>query len=193
MDAPRFVHPTAEVHPSAEIGPGTAVWRGTHVRERARLGRECILGEHVYIDAGVRVGDRVKIQNGVSVFAGVELEDGVFCGPHVVFTNDLRPRAVTPEGQLKSGADWTVTPTLVREGAALGANSTIVCGVTIGRWAVVGAGSVVTRDVPDHALVLGNPARQRGWICACGDDLTPRRTGPAELRCGSCGREVAIA
>ena len=156
------VHPTAQVSPEATLGAGTSVWNWVQIREGARLGTQCIIAKGVYIDFGVQIGNRVKIQNHVSLYHGVTLEDGVFVGPHVCFTNDRLPRAINADGTLKGDSDWTVTPILVRTGAALGANSVILPGVTIGRWALVGAGAVVTRDVPDHGLVLGNPARLVG-------------------------------
>ncbi|MDP6626624.1 MAG: acyltransferase [Methanopyri archaeon] len=180
-DADVFIHPTAVVAEGASIGPGTRVWHFAQVREGAVIGRECVLSKGVYIDKDVRVGDRVKVQNGVSVYQGVTLEDEVFVGPHAVFTNDRYPRSISPV--------WEVTPTLVRLGASIGANVTIVCGITIGRFAMVGAGSVVTHDVPDHALVVGNPARVCGIVCSCGHPL--KGTGRAPRRCSECGREVA--
>src|SRR5258708_5391848 len=136
-----YIHPSAEGSPKAEIGEGTKIWQIAQIREGAKIGEECILGRGVYIDAHVIIGNRVKVQNYVSIYEGVTIEDGVFVGPHVVFTNDKLPRAVNPDGTLKSATDWTITPTIIREGAALGANSTIVCGITIGRWAMVGAGA----------------------------------------------------
>jgi acetyltransferase-like isoleucine patch superfamily enzyme len=158
------------------------------------LGRSCILGKGVYIDAGVSIGDHVKIQNYVSVFHGVTLEDGVFVGPHVCFTNDLRPRAINPDGSLKAADDWTLTRTLVRRGAALGANATIVCGIMIGAWTMVGAGSVVTQDVPDYGLVYGNPARLRGFVCPCGSRLVQEQIEGESVaaRCPGCGQVVSI-
>lgn len=162
-----FVHPGAEVSPDAQVGAGTRIWRQAHVREHARIGESCNIGKGVYIDAHVRIGSNVKIQNHVSIFEGVTLEDGVFIGPHVCFTNDMFPRAITPDGKLKSPADWEITPTFVKYGASIGAGAIIVCGVTIGSFALIGAGSVVTRDVPPHALVYGNPAHQHGYVCRC--------------------------
>lgn len=182
------VHPTAEVSPAAVIGPGTSIWNQAQVREGARIGDGCIIGKNVYVDAGVLIGDRVKVQNNVSLFHGVTIEDGVFIGPHVCFTNDRVPRAVNLDGSPKTDADWEVSPTLVRRGAALGANSTILPGVTIGRWAMVGSGSVVTRDVDDHELVAGNPARRLGSACPCGQPLRDGDDGaPFAGACPRCG------
>src|SRR5437899_8311359 len=143
-DRPFSIHPAAEVSPEPHIGAGTRIWNQVQVREHAHIGEECNIGKGVYIDAHVHIGSRVKIQNHVSVFEGVTLEDGVFVGPHVCFTNDLFPRAITPDGKLKSANDWEITPTLVKYGASLGAGSVIVCGVTIGQFDLVGPGSVVT-------------------------------------------------
>jgi len=188
------IHPSAEVSDLAEIGPGTSIWNQCQVREHARLGRGCILSKDVYVDAGVQIGNNVKIQNGISIYHGVTLEDGVFCGPHCVFTNDKLPRSVNPDGSLKGGADWSVSPTLVRTGAAIGAGAIIVCGVTVGRWAMVGAGAVVTRDVPDHGLVYGNPARLHGFVCACGGKLAlpAAADGHVTLTCASCRNQTVI-
>jgi acetyltransferase-like isoleucine patch superfamily enzyme len=181
------VHPTAEVSPEAVIGPGTSIWNQAQVRERARVGVGCIIGKNAYVDPGVVIGDRCKLGNNVSVFHGVTLEDGVFVGPHVCFTNDRIPRAVNRDGTLKTDADWEVSPTLVRTGAALGANSTILPGVTIGRWAMVGSGSVVTGDVADHELVAGNPARRIGSACPCGQPLRDDGDEPFVGDCPRCG------
>ena len=162
------IHPQAEVSPEAQIGDGTMIWRNVQIREKARLGRKCIVGQAAYIDYGVVIGDNVKIQNNASLYDGLEVEDGVFIGPHVVFTNDKVPRGINPDGSLKSASDWTVGKTRVCYGAALGACTVVVTGVTIGRWAMVGSGAVVTKDVPDHALVLGSPARVVGYVSATG-------------------------
>ncbi len=162
------IHPQAEVSPEAVIGEGTMIWRNVQVREKARIGKKCIIGQGSYVEYGVVIGDNVKVQNNSSLYNGLELEDGVFVGPHVVFTNDKVPRAVNPDGSLKSADDWTVGKTLVKRGAALGANTVVVTGVTIGRWAMIGSGSVVTKDLPDHALAVGNPARVIGWVSAAG-------------------------
>jgi UDP-2-acetamido-3-amino-2,3-dideoxy-glucuronate N-acetyltransferase len=182
------IHPTADVSPSAEIGPGTSIWNQSQVRERARIGGGCVIGKNVYVDFDVVIGDHVKIQNNVSVYHGVTVEGGVFIGPHVCFTNDRIPRAVNADGTLKTDDDWEVGPILVRYGAAIGANSTILPGVTIGRWSMVGSGSVVTRDVPDHALVLGNPARRVASVCSCGEPLRDAEDGePFRGSCPRCG------
>jgi acetyltransferase-like isoleucine patch superfamily enzyme len=155
-----------------------------------------VIGKGAYVDSGVCIGGRVKIQNYVSVYHGVTIQDGVFVGPHVCFTNDKRPRAINPGGSLKGEDDWIVSETLVSEGAAIGAHSVIVCGTTIGRWAMVGSGSVVTRDVPDYGLVWGNPARLRGFVCPCGERLREvggHRTESTLMVCSKCGKEIEIS
>jgi len=189
-----FVHPTADVSPKALIGSGTRIWHQVQVREEARIGSNCVVSKGVYIDAGVAIGDNVKIQNYVSIYHGVTIEDGVFCGPHCVFTNDKTPRAVNPDGSLKAADDWVLSTTLVRQGASIGANATIVCGVTIGRWAMIGSGSVVTRDVPDYGLVWGNPARLHGFVCPCGARLEKGGSEGAQViaRCPACDRQVVF-
>ncbi|MEW5958651.1 MAG: acyltransferase, partial [Chloroflexota bacterium] len=183
------IHPSAEVSSEAKIGPGTKIWHQVQVRGGAKIGANCILSKGVYIDAGVTIGNNVKVQNYVSIYHGVTLEDGVFCGPHCVFTNDKAPRAINKDGSLKTGADWVVSPTVVGKGASIGANATIVCGIKIGQWAMIGAGSVVTRDVPDYGLVWGNPARLRGFVCPCGNGLKASRANDEymETVCPECG------
>lgn len=163
-----FIHPSAEVEADVVIGDDSKIWHLCHIRRGAHIGSECVIGRGVFVDAGVQIGNRVKIQNYVSVFHGVTIEDGVFVGPHVCFTNDMFPRAVNADMSLKAADDWVLSETLIKAGAALGANSTIVCGITIGRWAMVGSGSVVTKDVPDYALVVGNPARIIGYVTPAG-------------------------
>jgi len=168
---PIKVHPTAEISENVVIGDGSSIWHHCQLRPGAVIGKNCILGKGVYIDNDVHIGDCVKIQNYVSVYHGVTVEEGVFIGPHVCFTNDMRPRAINPDGSLKSAEDWELSKTLIQRGASLGANSTIRCGVTVGEWALVGAGSVVTHDVPAYGIIFGVPARLRGFVCPCGQDL----------------------
>lgn len=167
-----FVHPTAEVEEGAQLGPGTKVWHLVHIRSSARLGRGCTIGRNVYIDANVEIGDLVKIQNNVSVYQGVTLEDEVFVGPCAVFTNDLRPRAQSP--------GWQIVPTVVRKGASIGANATLICGIEIGVYAMVAAGAVVTRSVEPYRLVAGNPARPIGWVDEAGQVVS--RDGDSGIR-----------
>ena len=171
-----FVHESSFVDEGARVGEGTRIWHFCHILPGAVIGKNCSLGQNVNISANVRVGEGCKLQNNVSLYEGVELEDHVFCGPSCVFTNDLTPRAKYPKGR----EHWLKT--LVKTGASIGANATIVCGNTIGRWAMVGAGAVVTTDVPDHALMLGVPAKQRGWVCECGSVLDEF------LACPACAR-----
>ena len=185
-----YIHPTAEVSSTAHIGAGTRIWGQVHVREYAQIGETCNIGKGVYIDTHVHIGSNVKIQKHVSLFEGVTLEDGVFVGPHVCFTNDLLPRAITPDGKLKIADDWVITPTLVKYGASIGAGSIIICGITIGKFAQIGAGSVVTRDVPAHTLVFGNPARQHGYVCHCARKISDvfEQNGLLIGRCEQCGK-----
>jgi UDP-2-acetamido-3-amino-2,3-dideoxy-glucuronate N-acetyltransferase len=165
------IHRTAEVSLEASIGSGTRIWHYVQVREGVSIGQDCIIGKDVYIDLDVVIGSRVKIQNACQVYHGATLEDGVFLGPGVILTNDKRPRAINPDGTLKTDEDWAVGRTLIKRGAAIGAGAVVLPGVTIGTFALIGAGSVVTRDVPDYGLVWGNPARLRGFACPCGAQL----------------------
>jgi acetyltransferase-like isoleucine patch superfamily enzyme len=164
------------------------------VREDAVIGENCILSKDVYVDFGVVIGSNVKIQNGVSIYHGVTIEDGVFVGPHVCFTNDKYPRAVNPDGSLKGGADWEVSKILIRYGAALGARSVILPGVTVSKWAMVAAGAVATRDVPAYGLVVGHPARLKGFVCPCGLRLEPITTegDTVHTRCSGCEAQIDV-
>lgn len=189
-----FVHPRAEVEDGAQIGNGTRIWRDAHIRTQASIGEMCNIGKGVFVDSHVHIGSRVKIQNHVSVFEGVTIEDGVFIGPHVCFTNDMYPRAITPDGQLKSGDDWEISPTLIKYGASIGAGSVIVCGTTIGSFALIGSGAVVTKDVVPHGLVFGNPARLHGYVCSCARPLTDVHEQEDGLAgwCSACNKVCLI-
>jgi UDP-2-acetamido-3-amino-2,3-dideoxy-glucuronate N-acetyltransferase len=180
-----YVHPTAIVDEHVTIGAGAKIWHFSHIQSHARIGAGCVLGQNVNVGNNVSIGNHCKIQNNVSIYEGVELEDYVFCGPSMVFTNILDPRCKYPQ---RGSAFYKKT--LVREGASLGANCTIVCGTTIGRHAFVAAGAVVTKDVPDYARVMGVPARRTAWVCECGEKL-PARLG--EVACQRCGRRYTIA
>jgi UDP-2-acetamido-3-amino-2,3-dideoxy-glucuronate N-acetyltransferase len=193
------IHPSAEVSTHAMIGAGSWIWHHAQIREDVQIGQNCIIGKGVYIDSGVKIGDNVKIQNYVSIYHGVTVEDGVFIGPHVCFTNDMYPRAINPDGSIKAPDDWVLVETRICKGSSLGANSTIVCGVTIGEWALVGAGSVISRSVPAHGLVWGNPARLRGFVCVCGKrfnvkecTLDSANSVNILARCAACGRSSSI-
>ena len=187
-----MIHPTAEVSPEARIGRGTRIWHEAQVREGAVVGADCNIGKGVYIGPGVVVGERVKIQNRASLYPGLTVEDGVFIGPHVVFTNDRYPRSIAPEGRLLTDADWEPGATLVRHGASIGAGAVIICGLTIGCWALVAAGALVTHDVPDHGLVMGTPARLVGYVCDCARKLeAEKRRG--RWHCLACGRSFELA
>lgn len=178
---------SADVDARAHIGGGTRIWHLAQVREDAVVGSECVIGRGAYVGPGVRIGDRCKLQNHALVYEPAVVEDGAFIGPAVVFTNDLLPRAVTVDGALKTNNDWHAVGVTVREGASIGARSVCVAPVTIGRWALVGAGSVVTRDVPDHALVVGVPARRVAWVGRTGERLAP--VGAGRWRCPATGEE----
>ena len=179
MESGYFVHPTAMVDEGAEIGAGTKIWHFTHIMAGARIGENCILGQNVFIGSGAILGDNIKVQNNVSVYDGTILEDDVFCGPSMVFTNVFNPRSfISRKKEFRK--------TLVRKGATIGANVTVICGNTIGQYAFIGAGAVVTKDVPDHALVYGNPGKVKGWICQCAEEIT-FRSGKAV--CKACGKK----
>jgi len=182
-----YAHPTAIVE-SESIGEGTKIWHFAHVRRSSKIGKGCNIGKSVYIDIGAEVGDNVKIQNFVSVYKGVKIEDDVFVGPSATFTNDLYPRAFIWDEE-------HVSATRICRGSSIGANATIVCGITIGEYAMIGAGSVVAEDVPSYALILGNPGRQRGWVCRCGHRLNTvlHDDGSKTVyKCSSCGMDVEI-
>jgi UDP-2-acetamido-3-amino-2,3-dideoxy-glucuronate N-acetyltransferase len=178
-----FVHPSSFVDPPCRIGQGTRIWHFSHIMKDCVIGPECNIGQNVVVSPGCRVGRNVKIQNNVSIYTGVELEDDVFCGPSCVFTNVINPRSHVPRRD-------EYKRTLVRQGSSIGANATIVCGIVLGRYCFVGAGSVVTHDVPDYALVYGSPARLRGWVCNCGNrlELGISDSGVEVCACAACGR-----
>lgn len=176
-----FVHESSYVDDGVEIGEGTRIWHFCHIQSGARIGRDCTLGQNVNVSNNVVIGDGCKVQNNVSLYEGVELHDYVFCGPSCVFTNDLTPRASYPKG--RTGYFRTI----VHSGASIGANATIVCGNEIGKWALIGAGAVVTSDVRAHALVYGSPARQAGWVCTCGEILSSASKA-GRFVCEQCGR-----
>lgn len=176
-----YVHPSSYVDEGVIIGEDTKIWHFSHIQKGAKIGEKCSLGQNVNISINVQIGNGVKIQNNVSIYEGVELEDYVFCGPSMVFTNDLTPRSKYPKGA------EGYKRTLVKYGASIGANATIVCGNTIGRWAMIASGAVVTKDVPDYALMTGIPAKQKGWVCECGHVLKN------ELKCSECEREYNLS
>ena len=187
---PAFVHESAYVDDGATVGDGTKIWHFCHVMPGAVIGERCNLGQNVVMMPGTRMGNNVKVQNNVSIYEGVEIEDDVFCGPSMVFTNVINPRShVSRKDEYQR--------TLVRRGASIGANATIICGITLGDYAFVGAGAVVTRDVPDYALVTGVPARQTGWMCQCGQALSLQVKAPSpdrniEVRCTVCGTRYVL-
>lgn len=177
-----FAHPSAVIDPGCDVGPGTKIWHFSHIMSGSTIGARCNLGQNVVVSPACKIGNNVKIQNNVSIYTGVELEDNVFCGPSMVFTNVINPRShIIRRHEYRK--------TLVREGASIGANATVVCGITLGRYSFIGAGAVVTRDVPDYALMVGVPARQSGWVCYCGIRLP---NGTAHPRCTVCGRQYII-
>ena len=180
-----FVHESSYVDDGCEIGDGTKIWHFSHVMSRSRIGRGCNIGQNVVVSPDVVIGDNVKIQNNVSIYTGVVLEDDVFCGPSMVFTNVVNPRShVSRKDEYRQ--------TLVKKGASLGANCTVVCGHTIGAYAFVGAGAVITKDVPDFALVVGNPGRISGWMCRCGVKLAAGAAPPQTATCAACNTRYRI-
>jgi UDP-2-acetamido-3-amino-2,3-dideoxy-glucuronate N-acetyltransferase len=179
-----YVHPSSYIDEGAVIGNGSRIWHFSHVMDGAVIGERCNLGQNVFVASGVKVGNNVKIQNNVSLYEGIILEDDVFCGPSMVFTNVKTPRSAFPRN---TSSDYL--PTIVKQGASIGANATILCGGTIGRSAMIAAGAVVTKDVPDYTLVAGVPARVIGWVCDCGERL--RFEGNSETSC-SCGRTYVL-
>jgi UDP-2-acetamido-3-amino-2,3-dideoxy-glucuronate N-acetyltransferase len=178
---------TSVVDKSAIIGEGTRVWNFVHVRENAEIGKECVLADYVYVDRGVKVGNGVKLENRATLYEGVTIEDKVFVGPHVTFTNDFIPRSFS--------TDWKILPTHVKEGASIGAGTVIVCGIAIGEYALIGAGSVVTENIPSHALAYGNPARIRGFVCRCGRKLETeeKKKDYVLMKCQLCREHYKIA
>ena len=198
------IHSTAEVSPGARIGNGTVIWAQAQVREGATIGKNCIIGKGVYIDHDVSIGNNIKLQNRASLYYGASLEDGVFIGPHACLTNDKYPRAITPQGQLKGTDDWELGHILVKYGASVGAGAVVLPDVTIGTFALVGAGAVVTSSVPGHGIVLGNPARLTGFACKCArrlqvaqneDSANPSDTASIEhviMLCRACGERYEI-
>lgn len=186
------LHPTADVSPDAHIGSNTSIWHQAQVREGASIGANCIIGKGAYVDYDVHIGHSVKIQNYASVYHGAVVEDGVFIGPYACLTNDKLPRAITPDGRLKSDADWHVGQIRLRYGAAIGAGAIVLPDITIGRFALVGAGAVVTRDVPDHGLAVGNPARLIGYVCACGRVLRHEEPESTTWHCDVCQVEYTL-
>lgn len=189
MDAKYFVHESSFVDQGASIGDRTKIWHFCHIQQGAQIGEDCSLGQNVNVSNDVKIGNNVKIQNNVSIYQGVELGDYVFCGPSMVFTNDLTPRSKYPKGA------EGYKRTLVKEGASIGANATIVCGNTIGKWAMVGSGAVVTKDVPSYALMLGVPAKQSGWVCECGQVLSDKEKTDSKKEtflCTACDRKYSL-
>lgn len=177
------IHPTADVSPKTKIGIGTQIWHQSQIREGVVIGNNCIVGKNVYIDINTQIGNNVKIQNNVSLYNQTIIEDGVFIGPHCVFTNDKNPRAINVDNSIKNGLDWNHGTTIIKQGASIGAQSVILPDITVGEYALVGAGSVVTKNVPEYTLVFGNPAAIKGYVCKCGTKISKEQTC---VLCGTC-------
>jgi UDP-2-acetamido-3-amino-2,3-dideoxy-glucuronate N-acetyltransferase len=188
-----MIHSTAEVSPDAEVDPSASVWQRTHIREHARIGAHTIIGAGAYVGPGVVIGDRCKVQNQALVYEPAVVSDGVFIGPAVVFTNDRHPRAINPDGSLKSSSDWEPVGVTVMSGASIGARAVCVAPVTIGRWALVAAGSVVVSDVPDFAMVAGSPARRIGWVGPAGHALVVVEGAADRLVCPRTGARFVLS
>ncbi|WP_101842482.1 acyltransferase [Halobacillus sp. Marseille-P3879] len=178
-----FIHDSSYLDEGAKVGNGTKVWHFSHIMSKAEIGEKCNFGQNVFVGNNVKIGNGVKVQNNVSIYEGVELEDYVFCGPSMVFTNDMNPRAAFPKDPRQS-----YLKTLVKYGSSIGANATIVCGTTVGKWAFIAAGAVINKDVPDYAMMAGVPARQIGWMCKCGNKLDLEES----QQCKSCNREYEL-
>ena len=181
-----YVDPTAIIDNGVRIGSGTKVWHYVHIMEDAQIGKECVIADYVYVGIGVKIGNNVKVENRATVYEGVTIEDKVFVGPHVTFTNDLYPRSFKN--------DWKILPTLVKEGSSLGARTVLICGTTIGKYAMIGAGSVVTENIPSHALAYGNPAKIRGFVCRCGRtlELEEKKKNNVSMTCPVCNKKYEI-
>ena len=181
-----YVDSTAIIDNGVRIGGGTKVWHYVHIMEDAQIGKECVIADYVYVGRGVKIGNNVKVENRATVYEGVTIEDKVFVGPHVTFTNDLYPRSFKN--------DWKILPTLVKEGSSIGAKTVIICGTTIGKYAMIGAGSVVTENIPSHALVYGNPARIRAFVCMCGRklEIEEKTKNHVSMTCPVCNKKYKI-
>ncbi len=190
-----MIHNTADVSKNARIGKNTYIWNNVQVRENAVIGNNCILGKNVYIDHNVVIGNNVKVQNNASIYFGSKIKDGVFIGPNVCLTNDKVPRAITIKRKLKTEKDWKAEKTIIKEGASIGAGSIILPGITIGKFAMIGAGSVVTKNAPDYALIYGNPAKLNGYVCKCGSKITKIEEidNRLILNCSKCKEKIIIS
>jgi UDP-2-acetamido-3-amino-2,3-dideoxy-glucuronate N-acetyltransferase len=198
IDTTARIHPTADLESEVWVGARSGIWHRAQIRRGARIGADCVIGRDAFIDEGVTLGDRVKVQNLALLYHGVTVEDAVFIGPNAILTNDRYPRAVNASGGLARAEDWVVSEIRLRHGCSIGAGAVVVAGSDVGRFATVGAGSVVTRSVPDHALVAGSPARRIGWVCACGQRLIDAAGTRVEsehsgrAHCPACGASYVI-